>query len=217
MITTSVTIRVALVEDDPQVREGLALLIGAAQGFECVAACASAEEALTQLLPLSPAVVLMDIHLPGMSGIECIRLLKKQQPRVQISMLTVFEDHDRIFQSLTAGASGYLLKQTPPDKLLEAIAELHRGGSPMSSQIARRVVEAFQRPTPSDQTGSNLTPREQEIVHLLAKGFLYKEIAGQLSLSVETVRTHLHRIYDKLHVHTRTEAVMKLYGKEVRP
>jgi DNA-binding NarL/FixJ family response regulator len=217
MITTPGTIRVALVEDDPQVREGLASLITAAKGFECVAACASAEEALTQLLPLSPDVVLMDIHLPGMSGIECIRRLKKQQPRVQITMLTVFEDHDRIFQSLTAGASGYLLKQTPPKKLLEAIAELHQGGSPMSSQIARRVVEAFQRPSPSDQTGSNLTPREQEIVHLLAKGFLYKEIAGQLSLSVETVRTHLHRIYDKLHVHTRTEAVMKLYGKDVRP
>jgi DNA-binding NarL/FixJ family response regulator len=217
MITTPGTIRVALVEDDPQVRESLASLIGTAQGFACVAACASAEEALTQLLPLSPDVVLMDIHLPGMSGIDCIRLLKKQQPRVQISMLTVFEDHDRIFQSLTAGASGYLLKQTPPDKLLEAIAELHRGGSPMSSQIARRVVEAFQRPAQPDQTGNNLTPREQEIVHLLAKGFLYKEIAGQLGLSVETVRTHLHRIYDKLHVHTRTEAVMKLYGKEVRP
>jgi DNA-binding NarL/FixJ family response regulator len=217
MIITPGIIRVALVEDDPQVREGLAALIGAAQGFECVAACASAEEALTQLQPLTPDVVLMDIHLPGMSGIECIRLLKKQQPRVQISMLTVFEDHDRIFQSLTAGASGYLLKQTPPDKLLEAIAELHRGGSPMSSQIARRVVEVFQRPAQTDQAGNNLTPREQEIVQLLAKGFLYKEIAGQLSLSVETVRTHLHRIYDKLHVHTRTEAVMKLYGKEVRP
>jgi len=157
----------------------------------------------------------MDIHLPGMSGIECIRRLKRQQPRVQISMLTVFEDHDRIFQSLTAGASGYLLKQTPPAKLLEAIAELHRGGSPMSTQIARRVVEAFQRPVPSEQTDAKLTPREQEIVRLLAKGYLYKEIAEQLGLSVETVRTHLHRIYEKLHVHTRTEAVMKLYGKGV--
>ncbi len=214
MITTPGTIRVALVEDDSQVREGLALQVGAAQGFECVAACASAEEALTQLLPLSPDVVLMDIHLPGMSGIECIRLLKKQQPRLQISMLTVFEDHDRIFQSLTAGASGYLLKQTPPDKLLEAIAELHRGGSPMSSQIARRVVEAFQRPAETDQADTPLTPREQQIIQLLAKGFLYKEIADQLDLSVETVRTHLHRIYDKLHVRTRTEAVMKMFGRD---
>jgi DNA-binding NarL/FixJ family response regulator len=214
MSTPSGTIRVALVEDDPQVREGLALLIGAAQGFECVAACASAEEALTELPPLLPDVVLMDIHLPGMSGIECIRRLKQQHPKVQIAMLTVFEDHDRIFQSLTAGASGYLLKQTPPEKLIEAIAELQRGGSPMSSQIARRVVEAFQCPAPIGPAETPLTPREQQIIQLLAKGLLYKEIADQLNLSVETVRTHLHRIYDKLHVRTRTEAVMKLFGRD---
>jgi RNA polymerase sigma factor (sigma-70 family) len=213
MSVASGNIRVALVEDDPQVRDGLASLIGSAKGFECVAACASAEEALALLPLLSPDVVMMDIHLPGMSGIECIRLLKKQQPKTQIAMLTVFEDHDRIFQSLTAGASGYLLKQTPPEKLLEAIAELHRGGSPMSAQIARRVVEAFQRPAQTDRADANLTPREQEIIRLLAKGYLYKEIADQLDLSVETVRTHLHRTYEKLHVHTRTEAVMKLYGR----
>ena len=178
-------------------------------------ACATAEEALRRLPTLSLDVVLMDIHLPGMSGIECIRRLKQQQPQLQITMLTVFEDHDRIFQSLAAGASGYLLKQTPPGKLLEAIAELHHGGSPMSAQIARQVVEAFQRPAAAQAGGESLTPREQEIIHLLARGYLYKEIADQLGLSVETVRTHLHRIYEKLHVHTRTEAVMKLFGRAV--
>lgn len=210
-------IRVALLEDDSQVREGLVSLLNAAPGFQCAAACTSAEEALARLPPLSPDVVLMDIQLPGMTGIECIRRLKPQQPGIQVAMLTVFEDHDRIFQSLSAGASGYLLKQTPPAKLLEAIGELHRGGSPMSAQIARCVVETFQRPVSPDLSDSNLTPREQEIIRLLAKGFLYKEIADQLSLSVETVRTHLHRIYDKLHVRTRTEAVMKLYGGGAKP
>jgi DNA-binding NarL/FixJ family response regulator len=207
-------IRVALVEDDPQVREGLVSLISSAPGFHCAAACASAEEALKRLPPLSPEVVLMDIHLPGMSGIECIRRLKQQHPEMLISMLTVFEDHDRIFQSLTAGASGYLLKQTPPAKLLEAISELHHGGSPMSAQIARHVVETFQRPAPPELPDADLTPREQEIIRFLAKGYLYKEIAEQLDLSVETVRTHLHRIYDKLHVRSRTEAVMKVFGRD---
>jgi DNA-binding NarL/FixJ family response regulator len=207
-------IRVALVEDDPQVREGLESLLDSSSGFRCVAACASAEEALQRLPALSPDVVLMDIQLPGMSGIECIRRLKQEKPQLQISMLTVFEDHDRIFQSLAAGASGYLLKQTPSGKLLEAVAELHQGGSPMSAQIARRVVETFQRPPRTETGAETLTPRETEIIRLLAKGYLYKEIADQLGLSVETVRTHLHRIYDKLHVHTRTEAVMKLFGRE---
>ena len=206
-------IAVALVEDDPQVREGLVTLLRAAPGFHCAAACSSAEEALQRLPSLSVDVVLMDIHLPGMSGIECIRRLKQQQAGLQITMLTVFEDHDRIFQSLEAGASGYLLKQTPPEKLLEAITDLHHGGSPMSAQIARRVVERFQRPARPGAGVENLTPREQEIIHLLAQGYLYKEIADQLSLSVETVRTHLHRIYDKLHVRTRTEAVMKMFGR----
>jgi len=207
------TIRVALVEDDPQVREGLQSLLNSSPGFCCVAACASAEEALQRLPALIPDVVLMDIHLPGMSGIECIRRLKEEKPQLQISMLTVFEDHDRIFQSLAAGASGYLLKQTPPEKLLGAVAELHHGGSPMSAQIARQVVETFRRPARREAGEEDLTPREQQIIRLLAKGYLYKEIADQLGLSVETVRTHLHRIYDKLHVHTRTEAVMKLFGR----
>jgi len=210
-------IRVALVEDDRQVREGLAVLIGNSPGLACVAACVSAEIALQRLPALDPDVVLMDIQLPGISGIECILRLKHLCPGAQIMMLTVFEDHDRIYQSLKAGASGYLLKQTPPAELLAAITELHRGGAPMSSQIARRVVEAFQRPVPTDAGDHQLSPREQEIVSLLAQGHLYKEIADQLGRSVETVRTHIRNIYDKLHVRTRTEAVNKIYGAGARP
>jgi len=206
-------IRVALVEDDRQVRAGLRLLIDHSKKCACVAAFASAEEALARLPSLQADVVLMDIQLPGRSGIECIRELKLRQPKFQIMMLTVFEDHDRIFQSLTAGASGYLLKQTPPDKLLEAITELHRGGAPMSTQIARRVVEAFQQAAPGGDATAGLSPREKEIVALLAKGYLYKEIASQLGISVETVRTHIHNTYEKLHVRSRTEAVMKIYGR----
>jgi DNA-binding NarL/FixJ family response regulator len=206
-------IRVALVEDDHQVRAGLRLLIDHSKKCACVAAFGSAEEALARLPSLQADVVLMDIRLPGMSGIECIRELKLRQPKFQIMMLTVFEEHDRIFPSLAAGASGYLLKQTPPDKLLEAITELHRGGAPMSTQIARRVVEVFQQAAPGGDVTAGLSPREKEIVALLAKGHLYKEIASQLGISVETVRTHIHNTYEKLHVRSRTEAVMKIYGR----
>jgi DNA-binding NarL/FixJ family response regulator len=207
-------IRVALVEDDPQVRDGLHVLIDNSETCICVAAFGSAEDTLERLPALDVDVVLMDIQLPGRSGIECIGELKRRLPKLQIMMLTVFEDHDRIFQSLAAGASGYLLKQTPPDKLLEAISDLHRGGAPMSTQIARRVVEFFQQAAPSGDAAAGLSPREKEIIALLAKGYLYKEIAGQLRLSVETVRTHIHNIYDKLHVRSRTEAVMKVFGRK---
>lgn len=204
-------IRVALVEDDAAVREGLELLIREAPGCACVGAYASAEEALERLPEAEADVLLMDIHLPRMSGIECMKALKKRDRPPQIMMLTVFEDHDRIFQSLEAGASGYLLKQTSPAKLLEAIIELHQGGSPMSAQIARRVVEAFR--APPDAASKGLSPREKEIIAGLAKGYLYKEIAAQLGLSVETIRTHIHNIYEKLHVRSRTEAVMRVYGR----
>lgn len=206
-------IRVALVEDDPDVRQGLRALIEQSATCSCVGAFASGEEALAQLPTTHPDVALLDIQLPGISGIDVIRRLKLSQPSLQLMMLTVFEDHDRIFQSLAAGASGYLLKQTPPGKLLEAITELHRGGAPMSTQIARRVVEAFQSAPREPNPGAGLSQREREIVALLAKGFLYKEIAAQLGVSVETVRTHIHNIYEKLHVRSRTEAVMKLYGR----
>jgi RNA polymerase sigma factor (sigma-70 family) len=211
------TVRVAVVEDDPEVRAGLEALLRVSPGFDCVAACASAEEALTRVPPAEPDVVLMDIGLPGMSGIECIRELKRQRPKTQCMMLTVFEDHERIFKSLTAGASGYLLKSSPPDRLLDAIAELHQGGAPMSAQIARRVVEAFQRPETAAEPAARLSPRETEIIRLLAQGLLYKEIADRLGLSTETIRTHLHNIYEKLHVRTRTEAVMKVFGRPLGP
>ena len=214
MTAQAPVIRVAVVEDEPQVREGFRLLIDRSERCACVAAFGSAEEALARLPSLEADVVLMDIQLPGMSGIECIRELKSRQPGLQIMMLTVFEDHDRIFQSLAAGASGYLLKQTPPGKLLEAIAELHRGGAPMSTQIARRVVETFQQPVPNAGTTARLSPREKEIIERLGQGYLYKEIAEQLGISVETVRTHIHNTYEKLHVRTRTEAVMKVFGRK---
>lgn len=213
MAVAPVKIRVALVEDDPPVRAGLRLLINNSSTCVCVGDFGSAEEALAKMPTLAADAVLMDIQLPGLSGIECIRRLKKVVPKLQIMMLTVFEDHDRIFQSLAAGATGYLLKQTPPDKLIGAITELHRGGSPMSMQIARRVVETFQEPAPGAEAAVGLSGREKEIVAGLAKGYLYKEIAARLGISVETVRTHLHNIYEKLHVRSRTEAVMRLYGR----
>lgn len=201
---------VAVVEDEREIREGLAALINGAPGFECIAACANAEEALVGLPTWQPDVVLMDIKLPGMSGIDCIRELKRRIPRTQILMLTVVDDHDRIFRSLAAGASGYLVKKTSPAKLLEAIREVHEGGSPMSSQVARRVVEEFQKPAPSEDPSQKLTDMEMELLQLLARGLLYKEIAERLQIGVAALTSRIHRIYDKLHVRSRSEAVLKL-------
>jgi DNA-binding NarL/FixJ family response regulator len=208
------TIRVAIVEDSLELREVLQSLISGSPGFACVAVCGSAEEALAVIPHNPPDVVLMDIQLPAMSGIECIRRLKNLLPDLQIMMLTVFEDHDRIFQSLAAGASGYIVKKTPPAKLLEAINELHKGGAPMSGQIARQVVEAFKQPldgVPVNQElpPTNLSKREQEILGQLARGFLYKEICDHLGISMGTVRVHIRHIYEKLHVHNRTEAILR--------
>ena len=205
----SPVVRVALVEDDTRIRQGLTLLIGTSPGYDCVGNYSTAEEALARLPDLAPDVVLMDINLPGMSGIECIRRLKKLLPSAQLVMLTVFEDHDRIFRSLSAGASGYLLKNTPPARLLDAIREVFQGGAPMSAQIARSVVEEFRQPVPPESPASALSPREKEILGLLARGFLYKEIADQLRLSVETVRTHIRNIYEKLHVHSKAEVISR--------
>ena len=206
-------VKVAIVEDNREIREGLALLINSAPGFECITACANAEEALVGLPIKQPDVVLMDIQLPGMSGIDCIRELKQQLPKLQILMLTVFEDYERIFRSLSAGASGYLVKKTPPAKLLEAIRDVQAGGSPMSSQIARLVVEKFRQPAPSANPDQELSWREQEILQLLAQGYLYKEIAASLGVSIDTVRCHLRHVYEKLHVRTRAEAVQKVFRK----
>jgi DNA-binding NarL/FixJ family response regulator len=206
-------IRVAIVEDIDTIREGLKVLVGGSPGFACVGTFGSAEAALKEVGKFKINVILLDIHLPGMSGIEAIGGFKVKAPLAQVIMLTVFEDDENIFNALRAGASGYLLKKTPPGALLEAIEEVHRGGSPMSSQIARKVVHAFQQMESSRKESENLSPREQEILSHLAKGYRYKEIAEQLFISVETVRTHLHHIYEKLHVRSRTEAVVKFLGR----
>lgn len=206
-------IQVAIVEDIEDIREGLASFINSAEGFRCMATFACAEAALKELPDLAPDVVLMDIGLPGMSGIECIRILKAQDAAMQIMMLTIYEDDEKIYNSLAAGATGYILKKTPPAQLLEAIQDLHKGGSPMSPQIARKVVQAFQHMrTPAKETEA-LSKREQEILGYLAQGRLYKEIADKLSISVETVRTHLRNIYEKLHVRNRAEAMLKYLQK----
>lgn len=205
-----VKIRVSIVEDDARVRSGLVQLINISEGFQCVSHHANAEVALTDLPAAKPDVVLMDINLPGANGVECVRQLKPQLPSTQIVMLTVYEETEMIFKALTAGATGYLLKQTPPADLLNAIRDVHRGGSPMTSHIARKIVASFQQQPGTPARGiENLTPREQEVLEHLAKGFLYKEIADALGISYDTVHAHIRRIYEKLQVRSRTEAVAK--------
>ncbi|MBN2505547.1 MAG: response regulator transcription factor [Verrucomicrobia bacterium] len=203
------SISVSIVEDSTQVRTTLARLISRADGFTCLSAHANAEAALEALPKERPDVVLMDIHLPGMNGVECVRHLKQVAPEIQIIMLTVYEDTDNIFSALAAGASGYLLKRTSRDELLEAIREVQAGGSPMTTHIARKVVQSFQRAGASPKPAENLSPREQEVLDCLSQGFLYKEIADKLGISYETVHTYIRRIYEKLQVRTRTEAVAK--------
>lgn len=203
MITT-----VGIVEDDAILRSSLTKLVGEARGIRCVAACATGEEALQKLPALKPDVVLMDLNLPMMSGIECIRRLKEILPRTPMIVLTVYEDSEHIFRALKAGASGYLLKRSDPEQVLDAIKDAREGGAPMSSQIARQVVQSFHGPAP-EGTDVALTERENEILSLLSKGFANKEIAGKLTISVPTVRTHLRHIYEKLHVRSRTEAIVK--------
>ena len=206
-------IRVAIVEDNTEIREGLSALINGFPGYRCVATYPDAEKALRGLPTQDVDVVLMDINLPGMSGIECVEELKERSPDMEFMMLTVYEDDDRIFKSLMAGATGYILKKTPPSELLDAIRDLHNGGSPMSEGIARRVVQAFHQMGGSSKETENLSQRESEILSHLAKGYHDKEIAEKLFLSVETVRTHLRNIYKKLHVRSRTEAVLKYLKK----
>ena len=203
---------IALVEDDDSLRETLAELLAAAPGWRQVAAYASAEAALAGMKEECPEVVLMDIQLPGMSGIECVARLTLMHPAVLVLMVTVYDNNDRIYDALAAGASGYLLKRDAPAKLLECLEDLLQGGSPMSSAIARKVVQHFQKSPPAKNEDHNLTSREKQILELLVKGGLYKEIAWDLGIGVETVRTHLHNIYAKLHVRTRTEAVVKYLG-----
>lgn len=207
------SIAVSIVEDDPQVRSSLAKLIDISPGYRCVSKHASAEEALAELPKVKPDVALMDINLPGLNGVECVRRLKPQRPKTQIIMLTVYQNTEHIFNALAAGATGYMLKQTPPAELLAAIKEVHGGGSPMSSHIARKIVQSFQKPAAVMAEAQSLSPREAEVLNLLAKGFLYKEIADQMKVSYATVHTHIRHIYEKLHVRSRTEAVAKHLGQ----
>lgn len=200
---------VAIVEDDTGIREDLVALLNASPGFRCVGACAAGEEALVQIPFWRPEVVLMDINLPKMSGIECVARLKAKMPDLLILMLTVYEDGDSILRALKAGASGYLVKRLAADKLLEAIREVLTGGAPMSCHIARKVVQFFHAVGPSPEVSENLSPRELEILDLLVAGHFFKEIAGRLGIGGETVRTHVDHIYRKLHVRSRTEAVVK--------
>lgn len=208
------SIRVAIVEDDASIRENLSRLIDEAPGFRCDALYANAEQALHSIPRDPPDVVLMDLNLPGVSGIECVRRLKKLLPRLQIMVITVYQDSDKVFAALEAGAGGYLLKRTLPDKLLEAIRDMHEGGAPMSSYIARKVVQSFQKSTAHVAGLDTLSPREEEILHLMASGYHNKEIATQLRVSPETVRVHLRHIYEKLHVNSRSQAVVKLLQRD---
>jgi DNA-binding NarL/FixJ family response regulator len=198
---------IAIVEDNAIMRKTFRRWIDAAPDFRCVFACATAEEALVEIPRLKPEVVLMDIHLPGESGITCTARLKAELPTVQVIMLTVYRNQELIFQALEAGACGYLLKRSSPDELLKAVAEVRSGGAPMTSEIARMVVEAFQK-KPAAITTDGLTQRESEILALLSEGLSNKEIADRVDISYDTVRAHLRHIYEKLHVRGRTEAVM---------
>ena len=201
-------IRLAIVEDQEQTRQGLAILLGGMPGCRLIGAFESMERALRELKNEPPDVALLDIQLPGMSGIEGVRQLKKIFPSLQVLMLTVFADNDHVFEAICAGASGYLLKDTPPERLTEAIRELHAGGAPMSPEIARKVVGMFGKVAPPRKEEHRLSPREVELLKLLAEGHSYKTAAKALSISIDTVRFHIRNIYDKLHVHSKSEAVI---------
>lgn len=206
-------IKVSIVEDDDWIRENLAAELSQAPGFRCAGAYRTAEEALNLIPRQLPDVILMDINLPKMSGIECVRKLKALVPAAHILMLTVYEDSEKIFDSLLAGASGYLLKRTPQAEIFEAIADVHRGNSPMTGHIARKVVQYFNQRGSADSEIDKLSKREKEVLDHLSRGIAYKEIADVLSVSIDTVRIHIKGIYGKLHVHSRGEAVAKYLHK----
>jgi len=212
----SKTIGVAVVEDDAGLRRSLRKSLEEGPGTRCVAAVGSAEEALATLPALKADVILMDVNLPGASGVECVQRLVPLLPKTHFIMLTVFDDTEVVFQSLAAGAIGYLTKPVTEERLLEAIQDVYDGGAPMTSSIARRIVQAFRKPAedPRIVIEESLAPREQEVLKLLAKGFLQKEIADQLDISFPTVRTLTARIYTKLHVHSRSQAVAKYLGEQ---
>jgi len=203
---------VAIVEDHTDLSESWAQLLDSTPGYHCVCVCDTAEKALQVIPRHEPDVVLMDLNLPGLSGIECTERLKARLPAVQVLVLTVYEETERIFRALQAGASGYLLKRTTPERLLEAIQEVKQGGSPMTPEVARKVVQSFRKPAGAEVSEADLTPREEQILRLLAEGHVTKEIASELGISFFTAQNHLKKIYEKLHVHSRTEAVIKYLG-----
>jgi DNA-binding NarL/FixJ family response regulator len=206
-------ITISIIEDQREMRESLAECLGKTPGLRCVGAHASGEDGLRNIPAENPDVVLMDINLPGINGIQCVARLKKHLPKTQVLMLTTYDEGDLIFDSLRAGANGYLLKNMPQDEMVQAVQQVHAGGAPMSLQIARKVINHFHKAKPVSEL-EQLTSRELEILRLLAKGHMYKEIADQLAISMSTVRTHVSAVYEKLHVHSRTEAAMKLVGRE---
>jgi len=207
-VAQDMQIKVAIVDDDEGIRASLAALIRRSPSFKLTGDYADGETALKEIPRHPPDVVLMDINMPGMKGFECVRQLKTAIPQVQFLMLTVYEDSDSLFNSLKAGASGYLLKRTASSRLLEAIRDVHSGGSPMSPHLARRVVQYFSRPE-GESPLSRLTPGEKEFLDQLANGYAYKEIADRMKISIDTVRSYVRTVYEKLHVHSRTEAVVK--------
>ena len=207
------SITLAIVEDLDEVRDGLKNFISLSQDFKVLNTFKTAEDAVIDLPKLKPDVVIMDINLPGMNGIDCIRKIKDKSPGTQFMMFTVYENDEKVFEALKAGASGYLLKNTGLVQLIESLKELYNGGSPMSANIARKLVTLFRNEQKQAPSLEVLSHRENEILQLLAKGLLYKEIADQLAISVSTVRQHIHHIYEKLHVQNRTEAINKAFGK----
>lgn len=210
-------ITVAIVEDDKGIRQSLEWMLKASSEFSCVASCSSAEEALQVLPKAAPEVILMDINLPQLSGIECTSRIKELLPSAQVVMITVYGDTEKVFNALRAGASGYILKRAKPEQILDAIQEVHAGGVPMSSEIARKVLSAFREPTPAPEEEQNLSRREQEVLELLSQGCSNKEIADKLSVSIETVTWHLKHIYSKLHVRSRTQAALKFLSRRKNP
>lgn len=206
---TAPTIKVAIVEDRREIREGLAMLISGTEGFHCAGSYRSAEEALDRIEHNQPDAVLMDIGLPGMSGIQALQILKERYPKMLLLMLTVYDDDERIFDAMCAGASGYLLKKTPPAKLLESLSEAVAGGAPMSPEVARRVIALFREIRPPERATYDLTPHETRLLKLFVEGHNYKTAAAELGVTVHTVSFHLRSIYDKLQVHSKSEAVAK--------
>jgi DNA-binding NarL/FixJ family response regulator len=202
-------IRVAIIEDQRVLREGIGFLLDSTEGFRCAGCFGSMEEALKKIADDLPDVVLVDIQLPGMSGIEGIRLLKDRWPRLQLIMLTVYEDDEKIFKALCAGASGYLLKRTPPARLMESLKEVASGGAPMSPEVARRVISLFKDVRPPDHADYRLTPHEVRLLRMLVEGHSYKTAAASLGCSVNTIGTHMRSVYKKLRVHSKSEAVSK--------